>query len=88
MQMGSRFALGAPVPAGLPHVVEIAIQAVEEELTALGEDNSGWSWTLTWLEGRPVLELDDGTIIRYNPGEDSATITQPAVAVEDDEDWI
>ncbi len=88
MLMGSRFQLGAPVPAGLPHVVEIAIQAVEEELAALGEDNSGWRWTLTWLEGRPVLELDDGTVIRYNPAEDSATITQPAVAVEDDEDWI
>jgi hypothetical protein len=88
LQLGSRFALGAPVPVGLPRVVEIAIQAVEEELTALGEDNRAWRWTLTWLEGRPVLELDDGTVIRYNPGEDSATITQPAVAVEDDEDWI
>lgn len=86
--MGSRFQLGTQAPAELPHVVEIAIQAVEEELTALGEDNSGWRWTLTWLEGRPVLELDDGTVIRYNPTEDSATITQPAVAVEDDEDWI
>ncbi|MBG6057576.1 hypothetical protein RCH16_000902 [Cryobacterium sp. MP_M5] len=88
MQLGNRFPLGGPVPAGLPHVVEIAIQAVEEELAALGEDNSGWRWTLTWLEAQPVLELDDGTVIRYNPGEDSATITQPAVAVEDDEDWI
>jgi hypothetical protein len=24
-----------------------------------------------------VVELDDGTVIRYNPTEDSATITQP-----------
>ena len=26
----------------------------------------GWRWTLTWLEGRPVVELDDGTVIRVD----------------------
>ena len=30
----------------------------------------------------------DGTVIRFDPREDSATITQPAVVMEDDEDWI
>ncbi|MBW8871349.1 MAG: hypothetical protein JF618_03975, partial [Leifsonia sp.] len=40
-------------------------------------DTTGWNWTLTWLESKPVVTLDDGTEIRYNPGEDSATITQP-----------
>lgn len=88
MQLGTRWSIGAAVPSGLPHVVEIAVQAVEEELDAVGEDTSAWRWTLTWLEGKPVIQLDDGTVIRYNVGEDSATITQPSVAVEDDEDWI
>lgn len=88
MQLGTRWSIGAAVPSGLPHVVEIAVQAVEEELDAVGEDTSAWRWTLTWLEGKPVIQLDDGTVIRYNAGEDSATITQPSVAVEDDEDWI
>ncbi|MCU1442286.1 MAG: hypothetical protein JWQ59_436 [Cryobacterium sp.] len=88
MQMGTRWPVGGTVPPGLPHVVEYAIQAVEEELVVAGEDTSTWRWTLTWLESKPVLELDDGTIIRYNPAEDSATITQPSGAVEDDEDWI
>ncbi|SDK72295.1 hypothetical protein SAMN05216282_11170 [Cryobacterium psychrotolerans] len=88
MQLGTRWSVGAPVPAGLPHVVEIAVKAVEEELVAVGEETGTWRWTLTWLESKPVIELDDGTVIRYNPGEDSATITQPVGPVEDDEDWI
>lgn len=88
MQLGTRWPIGAPLPAGLPHVVEIAVRAVEEELDAVGEDTSAWRWTLTWLESKPVIQLDDGTVIRYNPSEDSATITQPSVTVDDDDDWI
>jgi hypothetical protein len=89
MQLGTRWPVGDDVPEGLPHVVEVAVRAVEEELEAVGETTSSWRWTLTWLEGKPVLELDDGTVIRYNPGEDSATITQPSVTVDDDEDdWM
>ncbi|MDH6237401.1 hypothetical protein [Cryobacterium sp. CG_9.6] len=88
MQLGTRWALGAPLPSRLPEVVEIAVQAVEGDLAGLDTDTSSWRWTLTWLEGKPVIELDDGTIIRYNAVEDSATITQPATESEDDEDWI
>ena len=87
MQLGTRWSIGAQVPSGLPHVVEIAVKAVEEELDAVGDDTSAWRWTLTWLEQKPVIELDDGTVIRYNASEDSATITQP-VGSDDDEDWI
>jgi hypothetical protein len=39
-----------------------AIRSVEAELA--GVDTTNWRWTLTWLEGRPVVELDDGTTIR------------------------
>ena len=89
MQLGTRWTLGGTLPAGLPHVVEIAVGAVEEDLTALDVDTSTWRWTLTWLESKPVIELDDGTIIRYNPVDDSATITQPSTTVDDDdEEWI
>ena len=89
MQLGTRWALGDTLPAGLPHVVEIAVRAVEEDLTALAVDASTWRWTLTWLESKPVIELDDGTIIRFNPVDDSATITQPSTSTDDDdEDWI
>lgn len=88
MQMGTRWALGESPPDSLPEVVQYAVQTVEENLSAGDQDTSTWRWTLTWLEAKPVLELDDGTVIRYNPTEDSATITQPSSVVEDDEDWI
>ncbi len=43
-----------------------AIRGVESGLA--GVDTSLWRWTLTWLEGHPVAELEDGTIVRedYN----------------------
>jgi hypothetical protein len=39
-----------------------AITDVEAELTEV--DTTQWRWTLTWLEGHPIAELDDGTIVR------------------------
>ena len=76
MQLGTRWAVGETPPANLPEVVTYAVSTVEEELTATDIATEGWRWTLTWLEGNPVVELDDGTVIRYNAHEDSATITQ------------
>lgn len=76
MQLGTRWAVGEPPPTTLPEVVTYAVSTVEEELTATDIETAGWRWTLTWLEGKPVVELDDGTVIRYNAVEDSATITQ------------
>jgi hypothetical protein len=76
MQLGTRWAVGEAPPTTLPEVVTYAVSTVEEELTATDVETGGWRWTLTWLEGKPVVELDDGTIIRYNDAEDSATITQ------------
>ncbi len=77
MQLGTRWAVGETAPSALPEVVAYAVTTVEEELVATDVETVGWHWTLTWLEGRPVVELDDGTVIRYNQQEDSATITQP-----------
>ena len=89
MQLGTRWALGGTLPSGLPQVVEIAVKAVEEDLADVSGDTSTWRWTLTWLEAKPVIELDDGTVIRYNPVDDSATITQPSTGTDDDdEEWL
>ena len=90
MQLGSRWPIGGTAPTGLPEVVEIALQAVEGDLATGDTDTSDWRWTLTWLEGSPVIELDDGTVIRYIKKDDSATITQPVVVDNDDDedDWI
>lgn len=86
MQLGTRWAVGDASPTTLPEVVGYAVQTVEQELIATDIDTAGWHWTLTWLEGRPVVELDDGTVIRYSPSEDSATITQLVEAEPSDYD--
>lgn len=62
MQLGTRWSVGDEPPARLSADVRVAITAVEAEVA--GFDTSTWRWTLTWLEGRPVVELDDGTTIR------------------------
>jgi hypothetical protein len=75
MQLGTRWPIGAEPPARLPDSVVAAIATVEIELA--GVDTTGWRWTLTWLEGRPVVELDDGTTLRYDPATGAVTVEQP-----------
>ena len=88
MQLGTRWPVGGDTPSTLPKIVVTAVRDVEGELAAAGTDSSAWRWTLTWLEGKPVLELDDGTTITYRPDEDAAYITQPQGRVEgEDDDW-
>lgn len=72
MQLGTRWEVGAEPPARLPAAMTAAVVAVETGLA--GVDTTGWRWTLTWLEGRPVVELDDGTTLRYDPASDSVTV--------------
>jgi hypothetical protein len=71
MQLGTRWNLWQKAPVGLPESVVAAITDVERDLTALAAEHpdlgiNAWRWTLTWLEGRPVVELDDGTTIRID----------------------
>ena len=65
MQLGSRWQAHTPAPEKLPETVRDAISEVERELVALKIDSSQWYWTLTYLENKPVVELDDGTQIRF-----------------------
>ncbi len=53
MQLGTRWAVGAEPPASVPAALRPAIAEVE------GRGLQG-HWTLTWLEGRPIAELDAG----------------------------
>lgn len=71
MQLGTRWLVGA-TPPRLPEAVTQAILDVEAELDDI--DISGWRWTLTWREGKPIVELDDGTTIRYDSVSGTATI--------------
>lgn len=53
MQLGTRWAAGSDAPASVPDVLRPAVAEVEARgVTGM--------WTLTWLEGRPIAELDAG----------------------------
>jgi hypothetical protein len=67
MQLGTRWPAHTPAPQQLDEVVKDAVAEVERELVALNQDTSKWYWTLTFLENRPVVQLDDGTTIRVSP---------------------
>jgi hypothetical protein len=62
MDLGTRWSVGAEAPSRLSGAMKDAIASVEAERESL--DTSMWRWTLTWLEGHPVAELEDGTIVR------------------------
>ncbi|GAB3616930.1 hypothetical protein GCM10027416_14870 [Okibacterium endophyticum] len=85
MQLGTRWSVGDDTPGSLPDVVVDAVRTVEDELKADDVDTAGWRWTLTWLEGLPVVDLDDGTHITYHPESHSATVRSGAGS-ESDED--
>lgn len=55
MQLGTRWAVRAEPPASVPAALRPAIAEVEADLAV-----SKGHWTLTWLEGRPIAELDAG----------------------------
>jgi len=61
MQLGTRWNVGDEPPARLEPPVVLAIRDTEAQLAEV--DTTQWRWTLTWLEGRPVVQLDDSTTI-------------------------
>ena len=74
MQLGTRWSVGAQPPSALPEAVVDAVQQVESDVAQF--DTTDWRWTLTWLEGRPVVELDDGTVIRLS-SDGSVVVSEP-----------
>ena len=66
MQLGKRWPAHTPEPESLPDEVKATINTVEQELQELPDDTSAWYWTLTYLENRPVVQLDDGTTIKID----------------------
>lgn len=74
MQLGTRWSVGDTPPDTLPSAVLAAIAASEAEL--IGVETADWRWTLTWLEGKPVVQLDDGTTLRFNPTTNEVTVTE------------
>jgi len=58
MMVGSRFSVGVDIPTSLPQDFHAEIRAIENTLT--DDERATLRWTLTWLEGRPIVTLDNG----------------------------
>ena len=102
MQLGTRWVFGQEPPSQLPEAVVAAIREVEAGAqTTLNTVQSSQGspnpvehvvrrWTLTWLEGKPHVELDpesgsnEVTEIRFDPKRDKAHVTTS----DPDVDWV
>ena len=97
MQLGSRWRVGDPPHTAVPAVLHDAIA------TAEAEHSAGSSWTLTWLEGRPRVELMDpgalvlcdlrvdptGQVQDFSLGEHSdTTLADDSSDDDEDDDWL
>ena len=60
MKLGSRFSVGE-APTTLPPWLLDQIAEVESTLSP--EEKVTLRWTLTWLENRPLVELDNGVAL-------------------------
>ncbi len=63
MQLGTRWMVGDEPPSRLPDDLKQAIRDTEAGLPPLAQGEYPMRWTLTWLEGRARVELDDGTTL-------------------------
>lgn len=67
MQLGIRWSAGDTPPSSVPEVLHGQLRAVEAILTADPFGGPPPKWTLTWLEGRPVAQLDTGVVVTVDP---------------------
>ena len=101
MRMGTSWAAGASIPAGVPESLHPVIRAAETRLAkkkqrAAAENtaDSGY-WKLTWLEQQPHLTLLNGKageiemVYPPMPGAgESIDISSQLGFSEDNDDWL
>jgi len=68
MRLGGRFPVGHDFSSIVPPGTLLRIAECEAQLSP--EEAQSKRWTLTWLEGQPVLELDGGQRIGPNESDD------------------
>ncbi|MGO2111328.1 MAG: hypothetical protein ACTH31_06920 [Pseudoclavibacter sp.] len=83
MQIGGRWNFGGTPPRGLPADFVAAVARAE---AAIPDADRGGAWTLTWLEGRPVAELDSGLRVTVEGVAHATDATGDSAGDEDDED--
>lgn len=87
MQLGTRWTAGERPPASVPAELHAAIAEVDAaalaEFAALPEPERGYAprWTLTWLERRPIAELDTGVFVRM------LASGEVIVEIESEDEW-
>lgn len=74
MQLGTRWTSGEEPPAAVPEALRRGIHSVDETIPTdqLGQPRP--RWTLTWLEGKPIAELDTGVIVEL--GDDGEPVAR------------
>lgn len=71
MQLGTRWRAGDEPPASVPEDLRGEIRKVDGTIPLSGPAPS---WTLTWLEGKPIAELDSGIEVTLD-ADGSATVS-------------
>jgi hypothetical protein len=68
VQLGTRWTSGDGIPGAVPAALHDQITRVDAAIPAdlLGQPRP--RWTLTFLEGRPIAELDTGVIVELTAG--------------------
>lgn len=63
MHLGTRWTSGDEPPKAVPEALARGIRSVDASIPAddLGQPRP--RWTLTWLEGKPIAELDTGVVV-------------------------
>lgn len=63
MLLGTRWTSGEEPPRAVPETLRRGIREVDAAIPDDDLDQPRPRWTLTWLEGRPIAELDTGVIV-------------------------
>jgi hypothetical protein len=77
MQLGTRWTSGDEPPRAVPEALRRGIRSVDATIPGdqLGQPRP--RWTLTWLEGKPIAELDTGVIVSLNEDGEAVARNDP-----------
>ncbi|GAA3584292.1 hypothetical protein GCM10022198_04440 [Klugiella xanthotipulae] len=92
MQLGTRWRFGETPPGRLSAAVVSALAVAERDAAHNATEAAGYVWTLTWLEGHAVCELDECTRVVQRAdgsvGIESITDQNDFVGECPEDDWL
>lgn len=66
MRLGTRWTSGDAIPTAVPAELHEQIRLVDRAIPGDGLGQPRPRWTLTFLEGRPIAELDTGVMVELD----------------------